>query len=352
MPPALQRTVRVLFAAALLAGCGPPVSVKVMTRNLFLGTDLFGLSQLTSLDQVPPAVAALWVDVQASDFPSRAGKVADEVVAQDPDVIGLQEVELYRIQAVSDFASNPSPNATTVVLDFEQVLLDALAARGASYQVAQETVNTDAELPMDVEGGQSDLRLTDRDVILVRQDLATSSVTSHNYSSKVPLSIGGATGVQGSLVRGLGSVKVTLKEHTFTVANSHLEVDTGLLGSFQEAQGRELVNQLSSVKGPLIVLGDFNSPADGSSTSTYYDLTQKFTDTWPKVHSEPGLTCCTLITSPTYDATVRIDLVLFRDDVRAKDANIVGSDAASDKTAQGLWPSDHGGVVATLEVGG
>ena len=49
----------------------------------------------------------------------------------------------------------------------------------------------------------------------------------------------------------------------------------------------------------------------------------------------------------TVDFDRRLDLVLFRGGPCALDADVVG-DELSDRTPSGLWPSDHGGVVATL----
>jgi hypothetical protein len=47
--------------------------------------------------------------------------------------------------------------------------------------------------------------------------------------------------------------------------------------------------------------------------------------------------------------TQRVDLILFRGDLRAFHADVVG-DEIPNCTSSGLWPSDHGGVVATFGV--
>jgi exonuclease III len=65
----------------------------------------------------------------------------------------------------------------------------------------------------------------------------------------------------------------------------------------------------------------------------------------------PGFTCCTDITSPTSMSGERIDIVFVRGGVTPQAAEIVGVDPAK-RTAAGLWPSDHAGVVATLQVPG
>jgi Endonuclease/Exonuclease/phosphatase family len=102
---------------------------------------------------------------------------------------------------------------------------------------------------------------------------------------------------------------------------------------------------------PVILVGDFNSRADGSGTKTYSNLIEAgFTDAWSA--TRPGELGNTWghdenLLNTTVDLTQRIDLVLFRDNLCALDANVVG-DELTDRTPSGLWPSDHAGVVATL----
>jgi endonuclease/exonuclease/phosphatase family metal-dependent hydrolase len=301
---------------------------------------------------VPTATAQLWAAVQASDYPARAQRLADEILSTQADVVGLQEVELFRRQEPSDFDfAAPTRNATTAVLDFQQLLLDALASRGASYRVAVQSLNADAELPMEVPGGGLvDLRLTDSDSILVREPLATAAPATGTFTHHITVRVGGPSGVDGDVLRGYGSVEVTLDDRTFTVVNTHLEVGGGLASLIQDAQAEELLQALGPMSGPVVLLGDFNSPAGSSAPSTYARLTAAFTDAWPVVSSDSGFTCCSELSSPTFDAATRIDLVLYRGRVRAEAAERVGTDPAG-RTPGGLWPSDHAGVAATLGIG-
>jgi hypothetical protein len=61
-----------------------------------------------------------------------------------------------------------------------------------------------------------------------------------------------------------------------------------------------------------------------------------------------GPTCCQepLLRNPTSALQRRIDLILHRGGTQARSANILG-DEPEDRI-QGLWPSDHAGVSATL----
>jgi len=102
---------------------------------------------------------------------------------------------------------------------------------------------------------------------------------------------------------------------------------------------------------PLVLVGDFNSPADGTGV-TYNDLVAaRFADAWALAGSGAGLTCCQaddlLNGASTLDR--RIDLVLFRGAFAALASDVVGEEPA-DMTPSGMWPSDHAGVVAVLEL--
>ncbi len=102
----------------------------------------------------------------------------------------------------------------------------------------------------------------------------------------------------------------------------------------------------------MVLTGDLNST---TSTAAYAELTGAgFTDTWLAANpGDPGLTCCQVppdsivnSTSQLYD---RIDYVLARGGLDVFGEHLVGADPA-DRTASGLWPSDHAGIVATLGI--
>src|SRR3954469_11343906 len=143
-----------------------------MTRNLYLGTGLDNTVFAESLPDLVSAVSTDWANVLATDFPTRARALADEIVGAHADVVGLQEVTLWRDQTPSDLLAHPAPNATHVVFDFLAILQAQLAARGSPYTAVSTSTNADAEAPRQGPNGLIDLRITDRDVILVRTPLA------------------------------------------------------------------------------------------------------------------------------------------------------------------------------------
>ena len=342
-----------------------------MTRNLYLGADLTPLQSALTPADVASLAGGIWREIQDSSFAERATEIAAEIVRVDPDVVALQEVSLYQTQTPSDWISGAAPNATYVELDFLTILLDALADRGVRYQAAIIGVNADAELPATAADGTTlDVRLTDRDVILVREGVAFVPGSSGRFPTAFGLPIGGADGATLRFDRGYVTTDVTVAGNTVRVVDSHLEIG-GLLGRLQEQQARELLTALSGYGGQMILAGDFNSPADGTGTTTYALLTTKtgspspFRDSWdfrqavqsggsppmrPASTVTPGLvtdfTCCVDLRATMLLPSERIDLVLFRGGVLPVDVVVV--DTA--KTTSGLWPSDHLGVFAKLEI--
>jgi len=248
-----------------------------------------------------------------------------------------------------------------------QLLLAELLARGTEYVNAVTSNNTDVELPaLDEMMATFDVRMTDRDVILARKGarVETANPMSTLYPTRLPFSIpvGSQIGVPVNLVRALARVDATVAGARFTFANTHLEVGSGgnnpqaqaLLAPLQEGQARDLVNLLKPVAGPVVLVGDFNSAADGSTTMSYATVASSFTDTYAKLNpGMPGFTCCTDITAPAPTYRERIDIVFFRGGVTAQTVELVGLDPAKRTPPPAmLWPSDHAGVVATLQVPG
>ncbi|MES1208184.1 MAG: endonuclease/exonuclease/phosphatase family protein [Pseudomonadota bacterium] len=364
----VSRSLLIALALATTAGCGSGAQqpISVMTRNLYLGADLSPLTGALTPADLAQLASDVWRDVQASRFPERALILADEIQQTDPDVVALQEVSLFRTQSPGDWMSGAPPDASTVSLDFLQLLQDALAARGASYRATVIGTNADEELPaIDQDGSPLDVRLTDRDVILVKESLDSTPGPAAIFQTFAFLPVGGAGGTTLRFRRGYVSADVTTGGKTVRIVNSHLEVG-GLLGRFQEDQARELASSLAATSGGQVILaGDFNSRPEGTGTASYALLTTKagssapFRDVWPFRQPHPmgqafpllmtvstDFTCCLNIDSPNAVTQERIDLILFRGGVEPADAGVV--DTA--RTPSGLWPSDHLGVFAEFKL--
>jgi endonuclease/exonuclease/phosphatase family metal-dependent hydrolase len=330
-------------------------TLTVMTRNLYLGTGLNNTVTATTPEQLVEAVTDDWAHVVATDFPTRAGALAAEVGQTRPDVIGLQEVTLWRDQLVSDAATAPGPNASDVVHDFLAILLARLASHGIPYVAVSTSVNADVEAPRQnplSPTGLTDIRVTDRDVILVRSPLLErfGNPRDGHYSAQLVLpSRAGPI----SFTRGWASIDYRLDARTrVRIFDTHLEVGSPVRAAqVQVAQGNEFLALTAASPYPVIALGDFNSAADGSATTTYADLTGSLTDAWrtarPRDH---GFTFGQSELLDTVKPAVRrIDLVLSARPWSADRATLVGN-VPFRSAPSPLWASDHFGVVVRLEL--
>jgi endonuclease/exonuclease/phosphatase family metal-dependent hydrolase len=344
------------------SSAGGRKDVRVMTRNLYLGASLNGVIGARSLEEAIVNATIVWGTVQASDIPARMERIADEIAAARPDLVGLQEVSLWRTgPADSHFPGGGTP-ATVLVYDFLDLLLAALAARGEQYVVVTVSTNIDAELPvLDPDGSfAADVRMTDRDVIIARHTVKTKNAISGNYFPRIPLTIGTAPGPQLQLVipRGWNATDVKFRGEWFRFVNTHLEVDTPeIFGQVQTAQADELRRMLVEETLPVILVGDINSNGEvlPPLTTPSYALLRGagFADAWEDLHPEdPGFTSGhdEDLRNPVSDPTTRIDVIFHRGPISAIEATTVGGDPAQ-RTAAGLWPSDHLGVIATLRIG-
>lgn len=318
--------------------------VTVMSRNLYLGASLDPVFGATDLPTLFARAAAAWAQVQANDFHERAEALADEIAESEPALVGLQEVSLYQTRTLID----PTPR---VAYDFLQILLDALHARGLEYDAVATSTNAAAELfalaPGQPPTAGTFVRLTDRDVILARRGVRTANPQHATYAAALNIvTVGGPI----SVTRGWTSVDVEAKGETFRFVNTHLE---NAVKPLQEAQAQELVALLAASSLPTILVGDLNSPADGSFTNSYASvLASGFSDPWSALHQrDPGFTCCQAenLRNPRSELDQRIDYVLLRGAIRPRDIFLVG-EARRDRTASGMWPSDHAGVVAALKL--
>jgi enoyl-CoA hydratase len=310
---------------------------------------------------LPPVVApdraeferragVLWAEVQGTDFVgTRAALLAREVQRTKPDLIGLQEVALYR-RGADGVKDGPTTPATQVVYDFLRSLRRELRRRNLRYAVGVKQQEADAEAPTDA---GYDVRITMHDVILVRKRRGlrvTRRLRDHYDTELVVQSQGGTF----TFTRGYAGVDVRFMGKRLRFVNTHLEA---FGDDIREAQARELVARGGPLRGrrQLIVVGDMNSDPQGrESPSGAFDVLDDFglVDTWPRRFG-PGFSCC-LEQSDARDPDTdgfdhRIDLILAKPRLRALRGQVVG-DELRDRAANGLWPSDHAGVVTRLRL--
>jgi endonuclease/exonuclease/phosphatase family metal-dependent hydrolase len=352
-----RRLVLGLFGLIFLAapGCdgGSDPGLTVMSMNVYYGFDVDPLLAADDPTQIPVLAAQAYAQLVSTNFPERADAIADEIARKQPDLVGLQEVALIRRQSPGDAITGGTVPAEDVVYDYLDLLLKALAARGVDYRLAGRVQNVDVELPMIVSDDPpsfDDVRLTDYDVVLARGDVSVSNVVALNYQARLPLANLGIEVPRGYValdaVRGKG--------RPFRFATTHLE-DTPF-PDIQRAQAQELVAALATATTPVILVGDFNSPAPDNPTYQYL-VSQGFGDAWLLARQRdpgPGFTWghAPDLRDVGSSFTQRLDLVLLRTASPAAAADVtsmeIWGDDVGEQTASGLWPSDHAAVVVRL----
>lgn len=336
--------------------------LKVMTWNVYVGTDVDKVLAAQTPEEIPALVAEAFQTLLATNFPERADFMAQSIARMRPHLIGLQEISTIRIQSPGDAVIGGTIPAEDVLFDYLEILLTALENHGQHYTVAGIIQDTDVEVPM-ITGVDppsfDDIRLTDYDVVLAREDVSISNVVQANYNTVLP--VPAFPGL--NIIRGYVAVDAKIHHNVYRFVNTHLEP----FNAVQAGQAQELVDMLASETKPVILVGDLNSNAvQGEEEATYQLLTNPdngFIDTWPLVRRvDPdnplGLTSIhdAGLRNPTVNFVKRIDLILFRPgtenshevDIRVK-ARILG-DELRERTVSGMWPSDHAGLIEKLQV--
>jgi endonuclease/exonuclease/phosphatase family metal-dependent hydrolase len=326
----------------------PKASITVMSRNLYVGASFSIMLGASTLDDVADRAARVYAKILSSQFSRRAEAIADEIVQNQPDVVGLQEAPLILVQSPGERSIVNQPQPTAVAMDYLKILLEGLERRHANYAVAAIVNNTDVTAPS--KNGDT-IRFIDRGVILVRKDLPPGEMLvlnsqAKNFDMKLNLQLASN---DVTLFRGWCSVDVTVRGKSVRIVNVHLEEE--YLDLIQSFQGDELFAGPLQTSLPVIALGDFNA---SEKSSTYRNfLKAGFKDTWSLVHpGEAGFSCCQDedLLNPMPQLKERIDFILYRgNNINVDDVKLVGVHP-SDRIPTGQWPSDHAGIVATLSI--
>jgi endonuclease/exonuclease/phosphatase family protein len=344
------------------------MGLRVMAYNLYLGTNFNPVFQATGDEELLTAVARAYAELQQTNFPERAGRIAAQIAKVRPDLLGIEEVALWSVSP--DYTPGLPPGSPFVVqYDFLQLLLDSLTARGLHYTAPAVDTTSDVAAPVVTAftGGVPSAfilaRFQDREAVLVRQGVSYSDPQHGVYQAAVgPLSIGG----QDVYIKsGWSSVRSTDGGRTFRFVATHLDAEVGLVNDYQS---QELVGLLQGETNPVILVGDFNSGpgVKPDFTPAYQNFAGAgFSDLW--LLNRPrsaGLTNGeldgvgsldengVLVPYPTLTFDTRVDLVLLRDPLGPP----IPVHAATfgylqgDRTASGLWPSDHAAVGMVFEL--
>jgi endonuclease/exonuclease/phosphatase family metal-dependent hydrolase len=367
-----------LISVAVVRGyaVSGPQTVTVMTRNIYLGGDInrpiraaFDRAGRGGLLALGHANHELREIVDRTDFRTRSRLLADEIAAARPDLLGLQEVALWR-HGPMHLDQIGRLNATQVDYDFLDTLLSDLADRGIRYQIVHIQQESDVEAPAftgdpfaGTAGSAEDVRLTDRDVILVRSgaEIRIEGTGGSNYSQHLDVNL---ADIPFRFVRGYAWADVAVGSAHIRFVTTHLESQSAKLA---RAQAGELLSGQANLSQSVVIACDCNSnpasPAAHSAIpigSAYRLITNDhgFADLWlQQGHAGLGNTASLgeLVNDNSADFSRRIDLVLAKAAPAARlvtsRAEVTGDELNDRDPVTRLWPSDHAGVVIQLQIG-
>lgn len=376
----LRLAVPVLLVVSTSLLAGPPekaagkaraaTPIKVMTQNLYIGTDILALAEAESVCGLLRAASDALDELEQNDYRQRIEALAALILEHSPHVLGVQEAVTV---SYADFFG--------IEYQFEDYLAALIEALDGQYYLVGTRSSAELEVPANRVGSCDednpfsavDVRATvvDQDAFLCRADIECEPAGEMNFNVNTVVSTpAGDVAVE----RGWVAVRARVKGREFQLFNTHLEVNSNaLLRTVQYAQSLELVTFLNSLKTnglPQVVLGDFNSDenagfpecAELDFCQSSYQVMQNagFVDTWTQRGGKPvpGYTCCqdADLRNPETGLLERIDQVWVRaapgrrnsTRVRGVQARVVGDKPGDLTVPDGLWPSDHGGVVTRM----
>ena len=357
------------------AASRPGKPLTAMTRNIYLGADINrpvlaaqqaaaqpGATQQSIITALAVATDATRRIVDQTSFPVRSKLLAAEIAAAEPDLVGLQEVALWRSGPFNP-AAIADPSASTVDYDFLQILLDDLAALGADYDAVNVGARADVEAPAFTPTGQNmrNVRLTMHDVILKKADnsFRVTGMDDQIFDANLPVSI---AGIQLDFSRGYQWVDVLAGKRKLRFVNSHFEAFSSTLALLQAQQ---TVAEATADDRTTVFVCDCNSdPLDSSVKENDNNVPHQapyqlitgpggYTDQWLEwAPAEQGWTSG--LSELVNDETAakfdhRIDMVfshtLSGRPLEVDAGFITGNEVTDRDPTTGLWPSDHAGVV-------
>jgi endonuclease/exonuclease/phosphatase family metal-dependent hydrolase len=338
MPHIPLRAAPLLAGAVLLVavpGAGAAkktTDVKVMTRNVFLGADLPPIAVAKPGAEFEQAAGALLSEVTAGDPDGRMKLVGAEIAKAKPDIVGLQEISLWRTGAKGD----PAP-ATQVRFDFLAAIRKELARRHQSYRVVA------SRLGLNVEGPTNqgvDVRLTLGDVILARKGVKVTSSRSRLFAHQLEIPTATLGNVNTS--RTWNAIDATVRGAKVHVVNAHLEA---YLPSVRLEQAKELAAGPLKSKRPTILIGDLNSGPDLANPDDRPPYAAIAAAGFkPRRVATPS--CCFTDLAGDAGWDHNVDWIMSKPGLKLLRSSVTGRA----KTPTGFHPADHGGVISTLRV--
>jgi endonuclease/exonuclease/phosphatase family metal-dependent hydrolase len=335
--------------------------VGTMTRNLYLGANLTPAIAAPTTEAFIAANGQILREVTANNFPLRAEGLADEILDAKPDLVGLQEVALWRTGPVNFEVLSKGPSATTVRYDYLQELLAELNQGKRSYEVVVVQNEFDLEAPADEDGNPAtgplgaDIngRLTMRDVILARRGAGVRTWNEQGANFKTLLTVpilGGASAL--TIKRGWTATDVKVRgSHPFRFVNTHLEA---FEPNIRAAQAAELVapDGPATSNLPVVLVGDLNSDDDTVAGADRLAYEALLAAGMVERSTNDPLSCCldsSLLAvgkgGSEADFDHQVDHIMTRD---PEVVTLQSSSVSGIQPVNGFWNSDHAGVFSAL----
>jgi len=340
-----------------------------MTRNLYLGADLAPAIGAPSLEAFVAANGQILREVTANDFPVRAEGLAHEILEKKPDLIGLQEVALWRTGPVNFEVLENGPSATTARYDYLQELLGELNKGRTNYEAVVSQPEFDFEAPADEDGNPAtgpfgadvNGRLTMRDVILARHGagVRTWNAQAGHFTTLLEVPI---LGRSVPVTRGWTATDAKVRgSHPFRFVNTHLEAfdSAGLVpppavGMIRAAQAAQLVAPGGPATSdlPVILVGDLNSDDDTVTDGDRLAYETLIAAGMVERSTNDPLGCCldsSLLAEGAggseADFDHQVDHIMTRnpEEVLLRNSSVTGL-----QPVNGFWDSDHAGLFSAL----
>ncbi len=396
---------KILLALLLTATSVVPVQaaqqpLTVMSRNLYLGADVGVAMEL--IPDFSAAAQFMWSQVSATDFSKRAPLLAQEVISQNADVVGLQEATHW-------YCKKNLLSKKVIVFDFTEQFLGATRKLGHEYVLARKdgidafnigysipaipylTMVTDPETFQPLFGSdRAACGFEIGDALVVKKEIASKIIQVGNSEYETSYSI---IPKIMTIYRGYTWADIDYYGSKVRIVSTHLESlwDSNKVPN-AVLQAKQLTKDLSSTRMPIIVIGDFNSdPRDprpnsesnpggqpeaskacraqvekpslntAIDTCNAYWLMRNggFIDVGPNAQSGESFTwgMNALLTGPDenryeaalkmgnkYGFTDRLDYIFLKNGAEVVSSKIIGNTPPK----SGLWPSDHASVVAQV----
>lgn len=329
-----------LIAAPLLAGAAllapasgalaaKPAHVTVMTRNLFLGADLIPLATAHKGPEFEKAAGATLAEVRAGQPKQRMKLVAREIARSRADLVGLQEVSIWRTGKKG--SSRP---ARHVIVDYLKVLQRELGRRHAHYRVVTKRLGFNVEGPTD---RGVDVRLTLGDAVLARRGVKVRHAHSGVFRHQLRIETDQLGKVNTH--RSWNALDARVHGVRFRFVNAHLEAYSP---DFRLQQAKELVRGPLQHRGTTILAGDLNSGPhlENEADEPPYRAIAR---AGFKPERTRRNSCC-FGGDAGWDHNV--DWIMARPKLKLVRSYLTGRE----RTTGGSHPSDHGGVVSVLAI--